>query len=164
MRCGTYNHVYLFKWTLWRDEEWLDKDDAWTHLSLCQWSVRTPFSFAKLLNNPTSSPHHACCRDKTQMKRILSIAHHGPRVRQFHATHCHSFPRRQVGIPAPPQLQKTGLLFDEDTLTPQEEEDTNEGTSAGHTYLGQQRQVLQYMRLIEHDMPKLVREWCTDSF
>jgi len=91
------------------------------------------------------------------MKRILSIAHHGLRVRQFHATHCHSFPRRQVGIPAPPQLQKTGLLFDEDTLTPQEEEDTNEGTSAGHTYLGQQRQVLQYMRLIEHDMPKLVQ-------
>ncbi|KLO14491.1 hypothetical protein SCHPADRAFT_965876 [Schizopora paradoxa] len=90
------------------------------------------------------------------MKRLSNVIHQGLRVRQLHATSSRAFPR-QVGIPAPPQLQKTGLLFDEDVLTPAEEEDTNEGTSAGHMYLGQQRQVLQYMRLIEHDMPKLVQ-------
>ena len=92
------------------------------------------------------------------MKRISNVVNHGLRVRKLHATTSRAFPRKQVGIPAPPQLQKTGLLFDEDVLTSAEEEDTNEGTSAGHMYLGQQQQVLQYMRLIEHDMPKLVRK------
>ena len=56
---------------------------------------------------------------------------------------------------APPLLQKTGLLLDEDGDV-DTETDTNEGTSAGHHYLQQQRQVLKVMRLIEHDMPKLV--------
>lgn len=91
------------------------------------------------------------------MQAVKHIQRQAVNVRQFHACTPRSFPRRVVGIPAPPQLQKTGLLFDEDDTTGADEQDTNEGTSAGHIFLGQQRQVLQYMRLIEHDMPKLVR-------
>jgi small subunit ribosomal protein S35 len=33
-----------------------------------------------------------------------------------------------------------------------------DSSSAGHLYLAQQRQSLHYLRLIEHEMPKLVGE------
>ena len=36
--------------------------------------------------------------------------------------------------------------------------DDNDTASAGHLMLQQQRQVLYYLRLIEHEMPKLVGE------
>jgi hypothetical protein len=37
-------------------------------------------------------------------------------------------------------------------------ENDNDSSSAGHLYLMQQRQNLRYLRLIEHEMPKLVGE------
>jgi hypothetical protein len=37
-------------------------------------------------------------------------------------------------------------------------ENDNDASSAGHLYLMQQRQNLRYLRLIEHEMPKLVGE------
>jgi hypothetical protein len=37
-------------------------------------------------------------------------------------------------------------------------ENENDASSAGHLYLMQQRQNLRYLRLIEHEMPKLVGE------
>jgi hypothetical protein len=37
-------------------------------------------------------------------------------------------------------------------------ENDNDSTSIGHLYLDQQRQNLHYLRLIEHEMPKLVGE------
>jgi hypothetical protein len=38
-------------------------------------------------------------------------------------------------------------------------ENENDSSSTGHLYLAQQRQNLHYLRLIEHEMPKLVGEW-----
>lgn len=76
-------------------------------------------------------------------------------IRSFHRSGAVAFPRRPAAT-APPLLRKTGMLFDDDADN-ENESDTNEGTSAGHLYLQQQRQVLNLMRLIEHDMPKLVR-------
>ena len=93
------------------------------------------------------------------MKALAKLRSPASCARTFHSTQCQALPRRVVGIPAPPQLQKTGMLFDEDPTSPQEEEDKNEGTSAGHIFLGQQRTALKYMRLIEHDMPNLVRQY-----
>lgn len=79
-------------------------------------------------------------------------------IRPFHRSRRVAFPR-QKSTPAPPLLQKTGMLFDEDPDA-DTEPDYNEGTSAGHLYLRQQRQLLNIMRLIENDMPNLVRTLC----
>ena len=38
-------------------------------------------------------------------------------------------------------------------------ENEGDSSSAGHLYLAQQRQNLQFFRLIEHEMPKLVGEY-----
>lgn len=38
-------------------------------------------------------------------------------------------------------------------------ENENDSSSAGHLYLAQQRQNLHYLRLIEHEIPKLVGEY-----
>ena len=40
-----------------------------------------------------------------------------------------------------------------------DEFDDDDSASAGHLMLRQQRQVLHYLRLIEHEMPKLVGEF-----
>ena len=40
-----------------------------------------------------------------------------------------------------------------------DEFDDDDSASAGHLMLRQQRQVLYYLRLIEHEMPKLVGEF-----
>ena len=42
-------------------------------------------------------------------------------------------------------------------------ENENDSSSTGHLYLAQQRQNLHYLRLIEHEMPKLVGE-CSSPF
>lgn len=39
-----------------------------------------------------------------------------------------------------------------------EEDDVHDVSAAGHLWLRQQRRVLQYMRLIEHEVPQLVRK------
>lgn len=39
-------------------------------------------------------------------------------------------------------------------------ENENDSSSIGHLHLAQQRQALHYLRLIEHEMPKLVGERC----
>lgn len=46
--------------------------------------------------------------------------------------------------------------WDVENLEEFKEDDT---TAAGHIWLQQQRQTLQYLRLIEHEMPKLVGEF-----
>jgi len=80
-------------------------------------------------------------------------------VRRLHVSPLPSFPRKTqskvvVGLPPPPELAKTGMLFDDDQ---EDGPDVDGGTSGVHLMLQQQREVLNYMRLIEHDMPKLVR-------
>ena len=42
-------------------------------------------------------------------------------------------------------------------------ENDDDSSSAGHLYLAQQRQNLHYLRLIEHEMPKLVGESAAGS-
>lgn len=71
-----------------------------------------------------------------------------------------------------PVLAKTGLLLDKEEDEEIEgapgdkakEERDRSPTIAAHLYLEQQRQALKYIRLIEHDMPKLVREFAQSSF
>lgn len=52
-----------------------------------------------------------------------------------------------------PRIQTDDLPVDMDDMVPQSEPDA---TSAGHLWLRQQRKVLYYMRLIEHELPELV--------
>ncbi|PAV22397.1 mitochondrial ribosomal small subunit component [Pyrrhoderma noxium] len=90
-----------------------------------------------------------------------SASSSAPASRSFHTSLRAQFPRRKVGIPAPPILAKTGVFLDEDPdineRIPYEEREGQGSSSAGHLLLQQQRHMLKYMRLIEHDMPKLVR-------
>lgn len=44
-----------------------------------------------------------------------------------------------------------------------DEYDDDDTTSAGHLMLREQRRVLYYLRLIEHEMPKLVGEYYTSG-
>lgn len=92
------------------------------------------------------------------LNRVVSRS----KIRRFHSSPISLFPRQRAGIPPPPQLQKTGMLLDEDEEI-ENEDDPNEGTSAGHLYLEKQRQTLHYLRLIEHDMPRLVRQFISSS-
>jgi small subunit ribosomal protein S35 len=88
----------------------------------------------------------------------------GSSSRSIHSSSIQRYPRanakRSVGIPAPPLLAKTGQFLDVDEnldeTIPYEERMGYGSSSAGHLLLQQQRHMLQYMRLIEHDMPKLV--------
>ena len=89
-------------------------------------------------------------------------------TRQIHNSPSASFPRRVItGVPPPPLLAKTGALADEEPGVddederdmPYEEMEDHGSTSLGHIYLEEQRQMLYYMRLIEHDIPKLVSEY-----
>ena len=84
-------------------------------------------------------------------------------LRRVHTSPVVSYPRqRSVGIPAPPILAKTGQFLDIDEdieeKIPFEERSGHGSSSMGHILLRQQRHMLKYMRLIEHDMPKLVSE------
>ena len=92
-------------------------------------------------------------------------------VRRLHGTSSTSYPRAmafpfsrkaaKTAPPPPPIFAKTGAFLDEDDMDdhiPVEERDGHGSSSLGHLVLRQQRRLLQYMRLIEHDMPKLVRE------
>ena len=91
-----------------------------------------------------------------------------PARRTFHSSVLLQFPRRKVSQPAPPILAKTGVFLDEDPdieqQIPFEEREGHGSSSAGHLLLEQQRHMLQYMRLIEHDMPKLVRKSISISY
>ena len=86
--------------------------------------------------------------------------------RSFHSSSVQRYPRaaskKVVGTPAPPLLAKTGQFLDVDEhieeKIPYEERMGYGSSSAGHLLLQQQRHMLKYMRLIEHDMPKLVSE------
>ena len=93
-----------------------------------------------------------------------SASSSAPASRSFHTSLRARFPRRKVGIPAPPILAKTGVFLDEDPdineRIPYEEREGQGSSSAGHLLLQQQRHMLKYMRLIEHEMPKLVRKSC----
>ena len=79
------------------------------------------------------------------------------KVRFFSCSVSARFPRArpEVGVPAPSQLKKTGILLDDDI---EHEPNEDHGTSVGHSILQQQREVLHYLRLIEHDLPNLVCE------
>ncbi|TDL28509.1 hypothetical protein BD410DRAFT_227049 [Rickenella mellea] len=95
------------------------------------------------------------------MRRCIAPFAHKA-VRYIHASSSSHYPRsvgRSVldtfSEPAPPELRKTGLLLDEG---PDVEADSVEDVPAGaHIFLGQQREILTFMRLIEHDIPNLVR-------
>ena len=96
------------------------------------------------------------------MKSLLRFAYsHTPR-RALHASVCNPYPRRTVGTPPPPILAETGVFLDEDEDLdddiPYEEKKEHGSSTLGHLLLHQQRHMLNYMRLIEHDMPNLVRE------
>lgn len=98
------------------------------------------------------------------MQALAKLAHSRLSTRGFHSSISTAFPRsvagKQVGIPAPRILAKTGVFLDEDEDIdediPWEERNDHGSSSAGHLLLRQQRHMLKYMRLIEHDMPNLV--------
>ena len=100
------------------------------------------------------------------MRVAAALANLPKGSRNLHASSIQRYPRanakRNVGIPAPPLLAKTGQFLDEDEhieeTIPYEERMGHGSSSAGHLLLQQQRHMLKYMRLIEHDMPKLVSE------
>ena len=97
-------------------------------------------------------------------------------LRSFHISVSNAFPRHP---PAGTTVTEIPLALRDaastERITAEDFEQTNRGTraqwslddivenqndisSAGHVYLGQQRQNLYYLRLIEHEMPKLVGE------
>jgi hypothetical protein len=94
--------------------------------------------------------------------------------RPFSTSLSRSFPRqlpaRDVDIPRSlRQAAQTEEITEEDfkeahmPIRPQWSlddivENENDSSSTGHLYLAQQRQNLRYLRLIEHEMPKLVGE------
>jgi hypothetical protein len=109
-------------------------------------------------------------RTVPRFSRTLSSA------RSFHISVSNAFPRRP---PARTTATEIPLALRDaastEGITTKDFEQTNLGTraqwslddivdnekdisSAGHVYLGQQRQNLHYLRLIEHEMPKLVGE------
>lgn len=99
-------------------------------------------------------------------KGVARLVHLRPcPVRHIHGTPSTSYPRAATkyakGLKPPPIFAETGVFLDEDDMEnsiPVEERDGHGSSSLGHLLLRQQRRMLQYMRLIEHDMPKLVRE------
>lgn len=97
-------------------------------------------------------------------------------ARSFHISVSNAFPRhppaRTAATEIPLALRNAAST---EGITQEDFEQTNLGTraqwslddivenekdisSVGHVYLGQQRQNLHYLRLIEHEMPKLVGE------
>lgn len=82
-------------------------------------------------------------------------------ARCLHSTALSAYPRRRVGIPSPTSLVQKGRLEEESEdwmdEIPVEERDGLGSSSMGHLLLRQQRQLLKYLRLIEYDMPNLVR-------
>lgn len=84
----------------------------------------------------------------------------------------HSRPRSLPSICASRPFASSAPLLarrakPEEKLTPdqafdllEDEYDDDDTASAGHLMLRQQRQVLYYLRLIEHEMPKLVGQPC----
>ena len=82
-------------------------------------------------------------------------------ARFLHSTIWRAYPRRRIGIPPPTSLVQRGRL-EEDSEEwmeeiPVEERDGLGSSSMGHLLLRQQRHLLKYLRLIEYDMPNLVR-------
>ena len=100
------------------------------------------------------------------MQTLTNIARCRSRLaaasRALHTSASTSYPRRVIGRPPPPILAETGVFLDEDPDIdegiPYEEAQGYGSSSLGHLLLRQQRHLLNYMRLIEHDMPNLVRE------
>ncbi|KAL5535538.1 RSM24 [Sanghuangporus sanghuang] len=97
------------------------------------------------------------------MQALANIARSRLSTRAFHASVSAPYPRprRVVGRPPPPILAQTGVFLDEDEDIeediPYEEKHDYGSSSLGHLLLRQQRHMLNYMRLIEHDMPNLVQ-------
>lgn len=74
--------------------------------------------------------------------------------RQFQASRLLLDDQPPVQPPAPPKEELIDAYEAEDTLN--YDFDDDDTTSGGHLMLRQQRQTLYYLRLIEHEMPKLV--------
>ncbi|KAI0274765.1 mitochondrial ribosomal subunit protein-domain-containing protein [Gloeopeniophorella convolvens] len=107
------------------------------------------------------------------MHRSSALSRAASSLRPFHSSAVRAFPRRapaQSGPDIPLAVSDAAQLED---ITPEDYraaqlgtraeysaddlvENENDTTSAGHLYLLQQRQNLHYLRLIEHEMPKLV--------
>ncbi|THH18926.1 hypothetical protein EW146_g2141 [Bondarzewia mesenterica] len=92
-------------------------------------------------------------------------------ARSLHSSRAVGYPRKPPAAPRPPRTaageaaiaedlaEEVGMEMEPNTawgienLEDFQEDDT---TAAGHIWLDQQRQTLHYLRLIEHEMPKLV--------
>jgi hypothetical protein len=100
-------------------------------------------------------------------------------ARPFHISATRAFPRHSPTRTAAESATEIPLALKDaastEGITPEDFEQANLGiraqwslddladnendtSSAGHLYLNQQRQNLHYLRLIEHEMPKLVGE------
>ncbi|TCD63320.1 hypothetical protein EIP91_005666 [Steccherinum ochraceum] len=85
------------------------------------------------------------------LRNVVSPGSSRHGLRLFHASPASRMPR---AMPTRKKDEDADLIVTLDDLeTPAGDDDV---TSAGHLVLRQQRQVLYYMRLIEHDMPNLV--------
>ena len=112
--------------------------------------------------------YHGCsflARARSSWKAMRAALARLPKSRNIHSSSIQRYPRakKTVGIPPPPLLAKTGQFLDVDEnieeKIPYEERMGYGSSSAGHLLLQQQRHMLKYMRLIEHDMPNLVSEY-----
>ena len=85
----------------------------------------------------------------TPYRQLLS---HIPKCRHMHSSAVRTMPRMTKATATRGDDLVDALL---DFKTPQTGNDTS---SAGHMMLQQQRRMLYYLRLIEHEMPRLVGE------
>ncbi|THH06102.1 hypothetical protein EW145_g4317 [Phellinidium pouzarii] len=95
-----------------------------------------------------------CLANLAKFKSCLSS-------RCLHSTAPRTYPRLQIPRKPHAQLAQTGILLDgpepKEPVIPYEEQQGYGSSSAGHLLLRQQRHMLKYMRLIEHDMPNLTK-------
>ncbi len=95
------------------------------------------------------------------LSRALRPSHASAPVSRSFSTSVALLQRRKVFVPEDKTRRTHSVLEDDYDLLAShldEPEMTNDSPSAGHLILQQQRIMLQYMRLIEHEMPKLVGE------
>lgn len=76
--------------------------------------------------------------------------------RQLHASAPAAGRRKRREVPLQSVFDRPPVSLETDFAV--EEEEAHDVTSAGHLWLRQQRRMLYYMRLIELEVPQLVRE------
>jgi small subunit ribosomal protein S35 len=86
------------------------------------------------------------------------LAKHGPPFANTSSTSTRSFATTSSVLARRVKAEEK-LTSDQAFDILDDEFDDDDSASAGHLMLRQQRQVLYYLRLIEHEMPKLVGEF-----